>query len=149
MPSGALGRRGSRPYLVWVGLSDSDDIRGVAGIARIEDAAKFVVAAKECVRLINEEGWAHFFDHAEEGRRADVGSRNRTVCEPAEDAEQRGLATTFFRRLDAKISAHVAQFECVGVKDPKGESLGGKAGEDHEAGQQRLEFIKQRSAINI
>jgi len=113
---------GTRSYLVRIGLSDSDDIRRVAGVTRVENAAQFVVAAEERVGFADEQRRPHFLDHTEEGRRADVRCRNRAVCEPAQNAEQRGLATTFFRRLDAKVSADIAQFECIGVENPEGES---------------------------
>ena len=132
----------------WTFLSlGSNNVGCVAGVAGVEDAAEFVVAAEEGVGLIDEQGGAHFFDHAEEGGRADVCSRNWTICEPAQNAEQRGFATTFFRRFDAKVRADVAQFEGVGMEYPERKSLGREVREDDEALKEGLQIVEKEGTI--
>jgi hypothetical protein len=75
----------------------SDHVGGVAGVAGVEDAAEFVVGAEEGVSFINEQGGAHFFNDAEEGRGADVGGGNGPICQSIQDAQECGFAATFFR----------------------------------------------------
>ena len=111
---------------------DADDVGGFAGVAGVEDAAEFVVAAQEGVGFVDEEGGVSFFDDAEEGGRADVGGDDRAADEFAEDAEQGGFAAAFFGRFDADVGADVAEVKGVGVKGPEGESFGRPLRKDDE-----------------
>ena len=116
-------------------------------VAGIEDAAKFVVTPEERVRFVDEEGRLHFFDDAEEGRRADVGGDDGAVDEFAQDTEQRGFAAAFHRRFDAEVGGDVAELEAVGVNDPEGQCFGRVFGEDDEAGKEFAELIQDQAGL--
>ena len=64
----------------------------------------------------------------------------------AENGQQCGFAAAFDWGFDAKIRAHVAEFEGVGVEDPEGDGFGGPLGEDHEPEQEGAEVIEEEFA---
>ena len=66
--------------------------------------------------------------------------------ELAEDGQQCGFATAFDRGFDTKIGADVAEFEGIGVEDPKGDGLGGPLGEDDEPEQEGAEVVEEEFA---
>lgn len=102
------------------GGGDADDEGGFAGVAGVEDAAQFVVALKEGVGFVNEEGGPGFLDDAKEGGGADVGGDDGAVDEFAQDGEEGGFAAAFFGGFDAEVGGDVTQVEGVSMEDPKG-----------------------------
>lgn len=114
-------------------MSDADDVGGLACVAGIEDATKFLIGLEEGVGLVDEERGPSFLDDAEERGGTDVGSDDGTINQFAEDAEQCALAAAFLRGAEADVGAHVAQLEGVGVQRPQGECFRGHGREDDVA----------------
>ena len=127
----------------WRLVGDADDEGGFFVITGIQDAAQFVVALKERVRFINQQGRLNLFDDAEKGRRTDVGGDDRAIDQLAGDGQQGGLAAAFLWRLDADVGAHVPEVEGERVNDPEGQSFGGPPGKDHEAAEDCRQGVKE------
>jgi len=127
---------------------DANDVGGFAGVSGIEDAAEFVVAAKERIGFVNEKSGLSFFDDAKEGRRADVSRDDRATDEFAEDTEQSGFATAFGWRCNADVRADVAEIKGISVKGPESERFGRPLRKDDETFDELGQGIEQWRAID-
>ena len=84
-------------------VCDTQDVGGVASVACIEDTAQLIVGLEEGVGFVDEQSWAEFLDEAEEGRRANIGGRDRAMDEFAEDAQEGGFSAALFGGLDGEV----------------------------------------------
>jgi hypothetical protein len=140
--------RFSVPFLVPIQRRDANHIRRFSGVSRIQNTAKFVIAAQKRIRFVNQQSRLRLFNDAKESRRTDIGRNNRATDEFAQHTKQSSFAAAFLGRFDADVRADVAEMERIGMNGPEGERFGGPLWKDDETFDYLGQGIEQGRAID-